>query len=346
VPLPVIGVIGGSGFIGSALVRALQQAGHEVRIIDRAPSRAYPDAWIEADVRDREALRRACQGCDVLYNLAAEHRDDIRPVELYHQVNVLGALHTCEVAEQLGIARLIFTSTVAVYGMQEGEADETAATRPFNEYGRTKLEAEQVFRAWAERREGRSLTIVRPTVVFGPDNRGNVYTLLEQIARGRSVVVGDGRNRKSMAYVENVAGVLVHALTFGPGVHVFNYADKPDLDMNELTALARAALGDRRARTLRIPYVLGLGAGVVADLAARLTGRRFPVSAIRVRKYRAHTQFASARLLATGFVPRHDLRDALIATIRHEFGSPERRTSLPRTSAPGGRPAEGQAQQR
>jgi nucleoside-diphosphate-sugar epimerase len=334
----VIGVIGGSGFIGTALIRALRQAGHEVRIIDRSPSPAYPDAWIEADVRDRVALHQACRGCDVLYNLAAEHRDDVRPPELYHAVNVGGAQHTCDVAEQLGIERLIFTSTVAVYGMQEGEANETAATRPFNEYGRTKLEAEQVFQAWAGRGAGRSLTIVRPTVVFGPDNRGNVYTLLEQIARGRSVVVGDGRNRKSMAYVENVAGVLVHALTFGPGMHVFNYADKPDLDMNELTELAGAALGDGRARTLRIPYVLGLGAGMVADLAARLTGRSFPLSAIRVRKYRANTQFANARVLATGFVPPHDLRDALIATIRHEFGSPEERTSPGRASAAAGRP--------
>jgi GlcNAc-P-P-Und epimerase len=340
-PIGTIGVIGGSGFIGSALARALQQAGHAVRIIDRAPSQAYPGAWMAADVRDRDALQHACHGCDALYNLAAEHRDDVRPPELYHQVNVLGAQHTCEAAEQLGIERLIFTSTVAVYGLREGEADETAATRPFNEYGRTKLEAEQVFQAWAERDAVRSLTIVRPTVVFGPDNRGNVYTLLEQVARGRAVVVGDGRNRKSMAYVENVAGALAHALTFGPGVHVFNYADKPDLDMNELTALARGALGDRRARTLRIPYVLGLGAGAVSDVAARLTGRSFPVSAVRVRKYRANTQFANARMLATGFVPRHSLRDALIATIRHEFGSPEGGASPHRGSAPRARPAEG-----
>jgi GlcNAc-P-P-Und epimerase len=336
----VIAVIGGSGFIGSALVRALREAGHEVRIIDRAPSQAYPDAWIDADVRDREALHRACRGCDVLYNLAAEHRDDVRPVELYHQVNVVGAQHTCEVAERLGIERLIFTSTVAVYGMQEGEADETAATRPFNDYGRTKLEAEKVFRAWAQRGAGRSLTIVRPAVVFGPDNRGNVYTLLEQIARRRAVVVGDGRNRKSMAYVENVAGVLVHALSFGPGAHVFNYADKPDLDMNELTALARDALGDHRARTLRIPYVLGLGAGVAADLGARLTGRRFSVSTIRVRKYRANTQIANARVLATGFGPRHDLRAALVAIIRHEFGAREGRASLHQASAAQHRSAE------
>jgi NAD dependent epimerase/dehydratase family len=172
-----------------------------------------------------------------------------------------------------------------------------------------------VYRAWAARGSGRSLTIVRPTVVFGPDNRGNVYTLLAQIARGRSVVIGDGRNRKSMAYVENVAELLVHALSFGPGVHVYNYADKPDLDMNELTALAAATLGDDRARRIRIPYLLGLGAGFAFDLAGRLTGWRFPVSAVRVRKYRANTQFSNARVLATGFVPRHDLRHALTATI-------------------------------
>jgi nucleoside-diphosphate-sugar epimerase len=335
----MIGVIGGSGFIGTVLVRMLREAGHQVRIIDRAASQAYPDAWIEADVRDRDALQRTCRGCEALYNLAAQHRDDVRPPELYHQVNVLGARHICEVAEQLGIERLIFTSTVAVYGLHEGEADETVATRPFNEYGRTKLEAEQVFQAWAGRGAGRSLTIVRPTVVFGPDNRGNVYTLLEQIARGRAAIVGDGRNRKSLAYVENIAAALVHALAFGPGVHVFNYADKPDLDMNELTALARAVLGDQGARTLRIPYVLGVGVGAIYDLAARFTGRRFPVSAIRVRKYRANTQFANARVLATGFVPRHELRDALIATIRHEFGSPDGDTSRCGTTSPLGRPA-------
>jgi hypothetical protein len=132
---------------------------------------------------------------------------------------------------------------------------------------------------------------------------------------------------------------------------------KPDSLQNRLEQGNRTGVNGRksaphpaaarqRARALRIPYVLGLGAGAIADLAARLTGRRFPVSAIRVRKYRAHTQFASARLRATGFVPRHDLRHALASTIRHEFGSPEQRTPLPRASAPGGRRAEKQAQQR
>lgn len=321
-----IGVIGGSGFIGGWLVSLLLTRHHAVRIIDVNPSQDHPELLVSADVRDREALHEACRGCDVLYNLAAEHRDDVRPVELYHQVNVLGAHNTCDVAEQLGIERLIFTSTVAVYGLPEGEADETAPIRPFNEYGRTKLAAEQVFRSWAERAPERSLTIVRPTVVFGPGNRGNVHLLLEQIAGGRAVVIGDGRNRKSMAYVGNLAEFLVYALEFGPGTHLYNYVDKPDLDMNGLVALAHRTLG--RGRPVRIPYALGIAGAALFDWLARLTGQQLPISRIRVKKYAANTRFAAERVARTGFKPRHSLHDALVATIRHEFGDD--------LSAPGG----------
>jgi nucleoside-diphosphate-sugar epimerase len=312
-----IGVIGGSGFIGTWLVGLLLTRDHAVRIIDVNPSQSHPDLWVAADVRDRDALCAACRGCDALYNLAAEHRDDVRPVELYHQVNVIGAHNTCDVAERRRIDRLVFTSTVAVYGLPVGEVDETAAVRPFNQYGRTKLAAEQVFRAWAARAPGRSLTIVRPTVVFGPGNRGNVYLLLEQIAGGRAIVIGDGRNRKSMAYVGNLAAFLVHALGFGPGVHLYNYVDKPDLDMNGLVAFASQTLG--RGRPVRIPYPLGLAAGAVCDWLGRVTGQHLPISRVRVKKYAANTRFAADRIARTGFKPRHSLHDALAATIRHEF---------------------------
>ena len=317
----MIGVIGGSGFIGTWLVAALREQGRPVRIIDRQASTTYPELWVGADVRHLDQLRVACAGCTALYNLAAEHRDDVEPRRLYDEVNVDGARNVAAVAAELAITHLVFTSTVAVYGLPREEVDEEAPTAPFNDYGRTKLLAEAVFRGWAGAGPGRSLTIVRPTVVFGPDNRGNVYELLAQIAKGRRIVVGDGRNRKSMAYVGNVAAFLAHALRFGPGIHLFNYVDKPDLDMNELVGLVGHTLTGQPARPLRVPYLPGLAAGLACDLVARLTGRRFPVSAVRIRKYAASTRFAAARLAATGFDPRHDLREALVTTIRHEFGA-------------------------
>ena len=315
----MIGIIGGSGFIGTALARALMLQGHAVRVIDRVPSATYPALSTGADVRDLPALSRAVADCTTLYHLAAEHRDDVRPVALYHEVNVTGAAHVCAAAEAHRIERIVFTSTVAVYGASERELDETAPLRPCNEYGRSKVRAEHIFREWAARAPTRSLTIVRPTVVFGPGNRGNVYTLLAQIARGRAIVFGDGRNRKSIAYVENVADFLVHARAFGAGTHIFNYADKPDPDMDQLVTLASHALGHHRGRPLRLPYAVGLAIGLGCDLVGRLTGRRFSISATRVRKYGASTQFANARCLATSFTPRHELYDALVAMIRHEF---------------------------
>lgn len=74
-------------------------------------------------------------------------------------------------------------------------------------------------------------------MVFGEQNRGNVYNLLRQIASGKFIMIGSGQNRKSMAYVENVAAFIEHALGFGPGVHIYNYIDKPDFDMNTLVAI-------------------------------------------------------------------------------------------------------------
>jgi GlcNAc-P-P-Und epimerase len=324
----MIGIIGGSGFIGRALVDLLA-AGQPVRIIDRAPATAAPAEVVRADVRDRRALTEATAGCTMLYNLAAEHRDDVRPRSRYDEVNVDGAANTVAAAEAHGIERIVFASSVAIYGDAEHELDESTPPRPFNDYGRTKLEAEGVFRAWATGAPGRSLTIVRPTVVFGPGNRGNVYELLAHVARGWGVVIGSGRNRKSMAYVKNVAGFLGHIREQGPGVQVYNYADKPDLDMNRLVEIVQAAFG-RSRRVRHIPYALGLVAGHGCDLVAALTRRSLPVSAVRVRKYCANTRFTNRRALETGFVPSHSLEDALLETIRHEF--PE--------SRPAGRPVQ------
>ena len=312
-----VGIIGGSGFIGTWLVEALRSQAYAVRIVDVGPSQRFPELLVRADVRERAALLDACRGCTTLYNLAAEHRDDVRPRERYREVNVQGAENTCAIAQDLGIERIVFTSSVAVYGLPEGEADESAPLRPFNDYGRTKLEAEAVFRRWAEQAPRRSLSIVRPTVVFGPGNRGNVYELLRQIASGRPVMIGDGSNRKSMAYVANVADFLVHALRFGPGVHVHNYVDKPDVDMRGLLDLVNQTLGKTGA--LRIPYAAGLAVGMGFDIAAQLTGRSFPINTVRVRKYAANTQFAAERALRSGFKPTYSLHDGLIETIRREF---------------------------
>ncbi|MFO7905562.1 MAG: NAD-dependent epimerase/dehydratase family protein, partial [Pirellulaceae bacterium] len=282
------------------------------------PSSAFPEEYRAADVRDIESLRTGMGGGPIV-NLAAEHRDDVQPESLYEEVNVKGADNICRVASEKGVTTIIFTSTVAVYGFAKPGTDESGTIAPFNEYGRSKYQAEEVFRRWqSEDADQRTLVIVRPTVVFGEGNRGNVYNLLRQLALGRFVMVGKGRNLKSMAYVENMAAFLEHALSFGPGVAVYNYVDKPDFDMNTLIKAVRNEMGVARNDRIRIPYVAGMGIGFAFDLAASVTRRSFPVSSVRVRKFCATTQFDSA-VARTGFVPPVALVDGLNKTVRHEF---------------------------
>jgi nucleoside-diphosphate-sugar epimerase len=208
---------------------------------------------------------------------------------------------------------------VAVYGFAPIGTDESGLISPFNDYGRTKYEAEQVFKAWQDEAPYvRTLVIIRPTVVFGEQNRGNVYNLLRQISLGRFVMVGDGANRKSMAYVENVAAFIEYAIAFKPGVHIYNFIDKPDFSMNSLVANVNAILGKSGKISLRLPFALGYMIGKGFDLAAAITGKRFAISSIRVKKFCANSVYNTA-IDQTGFTAPVTLEQALAQTVRHEF---------------------------
>ncbi len=318
-----ISVIGGSGFIGSRLVRQLR--GNEqlsVQVIDKSPSNVHPDLVTLCDVRSVEQLRSSIVYGSVIVNLAAEHRDDVRPLSLYYEVNVEGARNICTVAREKSVQTIIFTSTVAVYGFAPIGTDESGNIAPFNDYGRTKYEAEQVFKVWqAEAPTERTLVIIRPTVVFGEQNRGNVYNLLRQIASGKFVMIGRGENRKSMAYVENVAAFIKYAMDFKSGVHIYNFIDKPDFTMNSLVANVNHILGRPEKINFRLPFTVGHAIGKCFDLLAALTGKRFSISSIRVKKFCSNSVYNTA-IDQTGFVPPVLLEQALAQTVRYEFVEP------------------------
>ena len=313
-------VLGGSGFIGTRLVGRLKASEHlNVKIIDKGLSKTYPELVALGDVTLANQLRATITEASVIINLAAEHRDDVRPLSLYSDVNIEGARNICTVAREKNVKTIVFTSTVAVYGFAPLGTDESGNIAPFNEYGRTKSEAELIFKAWqAEAPLERSLVVIRPTVVFGEQNRGNVYNLLKQIASGKFVMVGNGENRKSMAYVENVTAFIQHSLSFKPGLHIFNYIDKPDFTMNNLVTNVNRMLGRSETIRFRLPFSIGYAIGKCFDLVAHLTGKQFPISAIRVKKFCANSVYNTA-LERTGFVPPVPLERAIEQTVRHEF---------------------------
>jgi nucleoside-diphosphate-sugar epimerase len=312
-------VIGGSGFVGSRLCELLSEEGIPFLIVDKERSASFPGQCVVADVRDQFALDRLLPADAVWINLAAEHRDDVMPKTLYAEVNVEGARNICRVAESKGIKRIIFTSSVACYGNAPRGTGEDGDIAPVNDYGRTKYLAEEVFREWQlGDASSRTLAILRPTVIFGERNRGNVYNLLRQIALRQFLMIGTGRNEKSMAYVGNVAAFLRQLIREESGNVLFNYVDGPTMDMNFLVGVVRQELGRSPEVSLRLPVWLGIAIGKMADVVAAATGRRLPVSAVRVKKFVSHSLF-TADIESIGFSPPYSMEEALRRTIRYEF---------------------------
>ena len=311
-------VVGGSGFVGTRLCARLEDSKASFGIFDLVISECFSRHTVQGDVCISSHLE-SFANADTLINLAAVHRDDVRPLTLYDDVNVGGAVTLCEAARKFNIKKIIFTSSVAIYGFAPADTDEAGAPNYFNDYGRTKYLAEGVYKKWqAEDPDNRTLVIVRPTVIFGEGNRGNVYNLLKQIASRRFVMFGSGKNRKSMAYVENVAAFLEYSLSFEPGLHIYNYIDKPDFNMNTLVSEARKTLFEKNNVGLRLPAFLGIAIGYFADAVAKIIGKTLPVSSIRVKKFMGTTQFASS-VGETGFEPPIRLEEGLARTLHYEF---------------------------
>lgn len=347
-----ITVIGGSGFVGTRLVKRLLDAKYEVIIADKRPSKDYPQLWHRVDMRNAPnenieyeasltdevmapgaedearklqsmgTLLDVLKGSDVVINLSAEHRDDVTPKSLYDDVNVTGSENICQACSELGIHKIIFTSSVAVYGFAPVGTDETGEINYFNDYGRTKYFAEGKYRDWLKKNENNSLTIIRPTVIFGEKNRGNVYNLLHQIAKGFFPMVGNGKNRKSMNYIENVVAFIEYELTHNtePGEHLFNYCDEPAYDMNNLVFDVNTFLGHPKKQLFHWPYPLVYFGGLCFDLLGFILHKKFTINSIRVKKFTENTYFVGNNIKKyTDFKAPVALADGLKKTIEYEF---------------------------
>lgn len=273
-----ITLIGASGFVGTRLINLLGEvtATYQLRNIDKRQSHFFPNLTEIGDVRDLALLKTKLKDTDIVILLAAEHRDDVTPVSLYYDVNVQGMRNVLTAMEANGVKRIIFTSSVAVYGLNKKNPNENFPADPFNHYGKSKWQAEQVLQEWHQTHPNWNVNILRPTVIFGERNRGNVYNLLKEIASGHFLMVGKGNNKKSMAYVGNIVSFIRFLIdTKTSGYNVYNYIDKPDFTMNELVSHVSKVLKKHIPAT-HFPYWLGMLGGYGFDFLAGLHEKNSP----------------------------------------------------------------------
>ena len=312
-----ISIIGGSGFVGTFLSRKLLTNNFLFEIIDIRPSEEFPNHFKFGDVRDIQSLRKTISG-ELVINLAAVHRDDITEKSEYYETNVGGACCVSQVCEEKGIEKIIFTSSVAVYGFSKPQTDESGEINPFNEYGKSKFQAEQQYRDW-QKKGNNKLIIIRPTVIFGEGNRGNVYQLFKQIVSRKFVMVGTGENIKSLAYVENIVAFLLLCIELNLKNELYNYIDKPNLKIYELLKIVYNIMGYDLKSLVKIPYSLAVSIGYLMDLIYNITGLRSPISKIRIKKFVSNTEFTSSKKIVNDFVPPFTLTEGLKRTLNHEF---------------------------
>jgi dihydroflavonol-4-reductase len=294
-------VTGATGFVGAAVARALLGEGWQVRALvrggsDRRNVASLPVEQIVGDLTDGPSLRRAVEGCEAAFHVAADYRLWApRPQELY-RTNVEGTGLLLDAARSAGVRRIVYTSSVATVGLPPGGgpgAEDTPVSldEMIGHYKRSKFLAEE--RARAAAAAGVPVVIVNPSTPIGPGDVKPTPTgqIVLDAARGRTpAYVDTGLN---IVHVDDVAAG--HLLAFHRGRVGERYIlGGEDLTLRQILTLI-AQLAGRKPPRIRLPHGAVRPVAYVAELYARLTGRPTRVTVEGVRMARKRMFFSSAK---------------------------------------------------
>jgi len=245
-------VTGGSGYFGSVLVDDAVTRGDRVRVLDRNPPEPREGVeFVAGDIRDRPAVRAACENIDVVFHNVAQV-PLAKDRALFRSVNVVGTANLLVAARDAKVAKVVHTSSSAVFGIPASNpVTEDTPPRPLEDYGRAKLEAEQLCREAVA--AGLDVTIVRPRTILGHGRLGIMAILFEFVADGAPVfVLNRGDNRYQFVHASDLADACLRAGD-REGATVYNVGATEFGTMREtLQALVDHAGTGSRVRSLPV----------------------------------------------------------------------------------------------
>jgi nucleoside-diphosphate-sugar epimerase len=311
----VVLVTGAGGALGPPVLRAFSEAGWSIRSLSRSEAVSFgPGGTVDhvrGDVRDEAPVRQAVRHVDVVVHMAAllhmTNGTEERAAE-YRDVNVHGTDVVVRAARDAGVARIVFTSSICVYGAQDGPVNEETKPSPDSLYASTKYQAEEVVLNARSAEGSRMGVVLRLGAVYGPTVKGNYARLVRSLARGRFVPVGRGLNRRTVVYEDDVAKAILLAASHPAAVgHRFNVTDGSVHTVATITESICRALG-RRPPRFSLPPGLGLAAILPVELVFRALGRRPPVSRQTLEKYLEDVAVSGDAIRKElGFSPEWDL---------------------------------------
>lgn len=321
-------LFGGTGFIGSHLAMhwLRENLAQKAILVDLNPPRSEPwtaplqealqsgrAAFVRWDVR-RPIPDSLLPRPGAIFNLAAVHREPGHIAREYFETNLKGAEHICAWAAAVDCGRMVFTSSIAPYGLSEELKDENSISVPDSPYGSSKLAAEKIHMAWQAGCRCRRLLILRPGVVFGPGEGGNVTRMIRSLVKGYFVYMGNRETRKAGVYVKELCRVvqfgLEHQDRTKESLTLLNVSMDPPPTVETYVRAIQSVAGIRRS-PMNLPRSLLLGASYPIHTVATTLGIGQPISPVRVRKIFRSTSIDPGKLRELGYPWKYTLEESL-----------------------------------
>ena len=310
-------ITGATGAIGPNVVLALHQAGHQIRTlsVDAPATGMFPQdvEVFSGDITDTPAVQSAMQGMDAVVHMAALLHIVTPPPEMrarYEHINIGGTETVVRAAVHEGVRRIVFFSTIAVYGPSCGQVlDEMSPTNPDTMYAQTKRAAERIVLEAKDAGDQPLGTVLRLGAVYGSRIKGNYERLVRALARQRFIPVGTGHNRRTLIYDKDVARAAVLAVSHpDAGGRIFNVTDGGFHTLNEIIRSICTALG-RTPPRWSLPLAPTRSVIKTIEKVSRVFGNRAPVTQETLDKYTEDIAVDGSLIQKElGFVPQYDLQ--------------------------------------
>ena len=224
-------ITGGTGYIGAHLLRKLTDSDETIHVLVRSKKKAsdieHPNiAIFEGDIMNKESIKKAMKGCSKVYHLAAFAKVWAKDPKIYFDINVTATVNVLEVAQELGVSKVIVTSTAGVYGASVSDDITETYVRDFdffNEYESSKAISESRIKDFAI--AGLDVSIVSPTRVYGPYLFGepqSVTQLIQKYVKGKwRIIPGDGTKVGNYVFIDDVVDGHILAMENGKKGHTY-----------------------------------------------------------------------------------------------------------------------------